>query len=156
MGFSEQMRESLGAGGARVEVRMAEGSVSPGGRVAATVVIHGGTQPARIDALRVRLIEAQRHWTSHDGARVEENDAARLEDRSHLMPAWTQATIHETTVEVESEVEPGAQHEVPLELELPAQASASSQSCVTTLNAQADIKGQIDPTGNGRVSVARA
>lgn len=156
MGFSEQMRESLGAEGARVEVRTDANAVHPGGRVAAMVIIHGGTEAARVDALRVRVIEAQRHWTSQDGARVEENDAARLEDRGHLMPAWTQRTIRELRVDVASDVQPGSEHEVPLEIDLPEDASATSPWCVVTLNAQADIKGQIDPTGNGRVTVARA
>lgn len=153
MGFSEQMRESLGAEGARVEVQTDDAAVNPGGQVAATVRIHGGTRPATVDALRVRLIQAQRHWTSQEGARVEEADAARLEDRSHLMPAWTQATLLETRVDVATEVEPGQTHEVPLDLALPEDAPTTSTSCVITLNAQADIKGQIDPTGNGRVSV---
>lgn len=153
MGFSEQMRESLGVEGARVEVETATDPVQPGGRVAATVVIHGGTQPATVDALRVRVIEAQRHWTSQDGARVEETAAARLDDRSHLMPAWTQTTVVETRVDVNHEVPPGDRHEVPIEVDLPEGVTSTSQSCVVTLNAQADIKGQIDPTGNGRVTV---
>ena len=153
MGFSDKMRESLGAEGARVQVETSEDSMSPGSRAEAKVTIHGGTAPARIDLLRVRLIEARRHWTERDGSRVEEADAARLEDRGHLMPAWTQATVFEQSVEVGSEVGPGDTTVVDIALDLPENLAKSSPAYVVTLNAQADIKGQIDPTGNASLTI---
>jgi sporulation-control protein spo0M len=50
-------------------------------------------------------------------------------------------------------VEPGARHAVDVELEVPAATHASSSACTHTLSVQADIKGQIDPTGQARVVV---
>lgn len=153
MGFSDKMRDSLGAEGARVEVMGMDQSVPPGSVASTTVVIHGGTQPARVDALRVRLIRATRSWTDRQGNPVSEEQASGLGDRSHLMPSWTQDTVAEVVLPVDREVEPGASTDVPVEVAVPAECGVSSASCVVTLNAQADIKGQIDPTGNARLQV---
>ncbi len=153
MGFSDKMRDSLGAEGARVEVMGLDESVPPGAVARTTIVIHGGTRPARVDALRVRLIRATRSWTDRQGNAISEEQAAGLGDRSQLMPAWTQDTVAELQVPVDREIEPGASADIPVEVAIPAECGTTSASCVVTLNAQADIKGQIDPTGNARLSV---
>lgn len=153
MGFSDKMRDSLGAEGARVEVMGLDQSVPPGSVATTTVVIHGGTRPARVDALRVRLIRATRSWTDRQGNAITEEQVAGLGDKSHLMPAWTQDTVAEVVVPVDREIDPGASTDIPVEVAVPAECGVSSESCVVTLNAQADIKGQIDPSGNARLSV---
>ena len=154
MGFSDKMRESLGAEGARVSVVTPEQPVERGSAATSTVVIHGGTQAARVDALVVRVIEARRHWIDQaQNADITEEQAQQLEDRAHLMPAWTRTTIQEATIDVAHEVLPGDTHEVPVQIAIPDNCGATAPSCVITLNAQADIKGQIDPTGNGRLQI---
>jgi sporulation-control protein spo0M len=153
MSFSEQMRESLGAEGAKVEVEAPADPVVAGAEVRARVRIHGGTRPAQIDALVVRVIEARRHWVESGGRQLSEEEAQRLPDRAHLMPAWTRQTISETRVDIAERIESGAARDIDVSAPVPAACGKSSPALVVTLNAQADIKGQIDPTGNGRLTV---
>lgn len=154
MSFSEKMRDSLGAEGAKVEVSTPGDPITAGSMAEATVTIHGGTQPAQIDALIMRVIEARRHWVESGGGTLSEEQAQQLPDRGHLMPAWTRETVSETVVEVAQVVESGDHHAVQVQLPIPEQCGRTSESIAITVNAQADIKGQIDPTGNGRLTVA--
>jgi len=154
MDFTDKMRDGLGASGARVEVRTPGSSVAPGARLITTVVITGGNKPAQVDALMLRLVEARRHWVTPDGAPVSEGDAQALDDRSHLTPGWTRMTTVEERVKVGHTVEAGDQHEVEIQIEVPDSCQPTTADCSHTLNVQADIKGQIDPTGNATVTVA--
>lgn len=154
MGFSDKMRESLGAEGARLEVRTPDDAVPRGSQATASVAIHGGTRSAAVVALQLRLVEARRHWTTSDGRQVAEADAMALADRSQLMPAWTRTVVHTWEVEVNREVEPGGSTSVEIAVAIPASCGVTSPACVITLNAQADIRGQIDPTGNGHLRIS--
>jgi sporulation-control protein spo0M len=154
MSFSEKMRDSLGAEGAKVEVEAPDTPINVGGVASAKVLIHGGTQAAQIEALVMRVIEAKRHWVESGGNTMSEEQAQALPDRGHLMPAWTRETVSETRVDVGQVVESGQTHEVAVTLPVPENCGSTSPSVAVTINAQADIKGQIDPTGNGRITVA--
>lgn len=152
MVFSEKMRDSLGAEGAKIEVVAQGAAVVPGDVAAVTVVIVGGSKPAAVDALVVRLVEAARHWVDADGkTHAEESVAA--DDRSGLTAGWTRTTVAELRVDVGVTVDPGARHSVDVSLTVPEAARASTPACTHTISVQADIKGQIDPTGLARLSV---
>lgn len=152
MGFSEKMRDSLGAEGAKIEVVAPSDAVAPGAAAKFSVAIVGGSKTASVDALTVRLVEATRHWVDADGAHRAETSVTEAE-RATLTAGWTRATIAETRVELGVTVEPGARNSVDVELAVPEQASSSSPACTHTLSVQADIKGQIDPTGQARVTI---
>ncbi len=154
MGFSDKMRESLGAEGARVEVSGADATVAPGQPAHATVRIHGGTRPAQIDALIVRLVEARRHWTDTAGATIDEAQAQSLPDRGDLMPVWTRTTVAESRVEVGHIVDASEEREIEVDLVVPDNCGETTPACAVTLHAQADIKGQIDPTGTTKIRIA--
>jgi sporulation-control protein spo0M len=69
------------------------------------------------------------------------------------MPAWTRRAVAQTRVAVGRSVDPGGDHELAVEVAVPADCARSSESVAITVNVQADIKGQIDPTGNCRLTV---
>ena len=157
MSFSEKMRESLGAGGVGLNVSpLIEEGVPVGGRLEATVTLEGGTRSAHVDGLVLRLIEADRHWRDSEGAVILEEDAQQLDDRRHLTAGWERRTVAEIRVNVDEEVADSGSREVTVELDVPAECSPSTISCAHTLNVQADIKGQIDPTGNARIRLQPA
>lgn len=151
MSFSEKMRESLGATGVRVRVTPSEDALSPGGTLSARVELEGGNQAAHIEGLMLRLIEADRHWTDDEGGRVEEHEASGLENRDHLTAGWERRSVAELRVNVDQDLEASAQSALDVELAVPVDCKPSSVSCAHTLNVQADIKGQIDPTANARL-----
>ncbi len=154
MGFSEKMRESLGAEGTRVQVKAPEGAVARGEVATASITITGGTRPATVEALIVRLIEADRHWVRNDdGARVSEDEASALEDRRGLTAGWDRHPVAVQRVELGKEIEAGSEHAVTVEVPVP-WCKATSPCCSHTLNVQADVKGQIDPAGNARITIA--
>lgn len=154
MGFSEKMRESLGAEGARVHVKAPEAAVVRGEIATASITITGGTRPATVDALIVRIVEADRHWVrSEDGARVSEEEAHSLGDRKGLTAGWDRHPVVVQRVELGKDVEPGSEHALTVDVTVP-WCKATSPHCSHTLNVQADIKGQIDPTGNARITLA--
>ncbi len=155
MSFSEKMRESLGATGVRLRVTPTSESHASGATLGAQVALEGGTTTAHIDALVLRLIEADRYWTDGDGNRVEESEAAGLEDRGHLTAAWDRRTIAQARMSVDHDVEASSESTIPVELEIPAECGSTSISRAHTLNVQADISGQIDPTANARVIVSQ-
>ncbi|MCA9710091.1 MAG: sporulation protein [Myxococcales bacterium] len=155
MGFSEKMRESLGAEGARVRVVAPEGTVPRGQTTTASVTITGGTREATIDALIVRVVEADRYWVrSFDGARVEEADAQALTNRSGLTAGWDRQPVLEQRLELSQVIPPGSEHSLTIDVPVPTDCKATSVCCSHTLNVQADIKGQIDPAGNARINLA--
>ncbi len=160
MSFSEKMRESLGAEGVGLHVaptlETEDGSVSAGTTLAALVTLEGGTKVAHVDALVLRLIEADRHWLDTEGNRIEESEAQGLEDRRHLTAGWSRRCIAERRVSVDDEVADASTRDVEVSIDVPLECAATSVSCAHTLNVQADIKGQIDPTGNTRVVVRGA
>lgn len=154
MGFSEKMRESLGAEGARVQVKAPTGTVPRGQTTMAAVTITGGTREAVVDALIVRVVEADRHWVrDDDGARVSEEDAQALRDRAGLTAGWDRQAIMEERMELHRTIEPGSEHALELEVAVPEHCRATSPRCSHTLNVRADIKGQIDPAGNARINI---
>lgn len=156
MSFSEKMRESLGAEGVRLEIKPPNGTLAAGGTLGATVTMLGGTKPARVDALVVRIVEADRHWLSDTGSRVVEDDAQALDDRRHLTAGWERRTVGERRIAVGRDIAEGGQDSIEIEVDIPADCKATSVSCAHTLNVQADIKGQIDPTSNARIVVGAA
>jgi hypothetical protein len=156
MSFSEKMRESLGAEGLRLEVKPPSASLVAGHTTEATVTMIGGTKAARVDALTVRIVEADRHWLSESGARIDEDEAQALSDRRHLTAGWDRRTVGERRIAVGRDVAEGGAETIAVEIEVPADCKPSSVSCAHTLNVQADIKGQIDPTGNARIVVDAA
>lgn len=151
MSFSEKMRESLGATGVRVRVTPSDDALSPGGTLTARVELEGGNQAAHIEGLMLRLIEADRHWTDDDGGRVEEHEAAGLENRDHLTAGWERRSVAELRVNVDQDLDASAESSLDVALDVPMDCKPSSVSCAHTLNVQADIKGQIDPTANARL-----
>lgn len=153
MGFSEKMRDSLGAEGAKLEVTAPTAKVPAGAAISVSVAIVGGSKPAVVDALTVRVVEADRHWVDGDGNTVSEADAQARSDRSGLTPAWSRSTRSERRVAVDVTVEPGARHDVAVELDVPEQCRATSAACNHTVHVQADIKGQIDPTAQARFEI---
>jgi hypothetical protein len=153
MGFSEKMRESLGAEGARVQVKAPEGDVARGQTATAAITIVGGTRPATVDALIVRIIEADRHWVrDEDGARVSEDEAQAMGDRKGLTAGWDRRPVLEQRVELGEAVEAGQVHALTVDVEVP-YCQPTSPCCSHMLNVQADIKGQIDPAGNARLTI---
>jgi len=151
MSFSEKMRESLGATGVRLRVTPSSDSLTPGATLTARVELEGGTSAAHVEALVLRLIEADRHWTADDGGRFEESEAARLENRDQLTAGWDRRAVVESRMSVDSDVEASSATSVEIEVSIPLECKPTSTSCAHTLNVQADIRGQIDPTANARV-----
>lgn len=154
MGFSEKMRESLGAEGARVRVQAPEGTVSRGETTSVSIEIEGGTRAATIDALIVRIVEADRHWIrDEDGAQIAEGEAQTFASRKGLTAGWNRYSVLEQRVEVGHTVEPREQYALTVEIPVPTECKPTAPFCSHTLNVQADIKGQIDPAGNVRITV---
>lgn len=154
MSFSEKMRESLGAAGVRLRVTPSDDSeapLTPGATLRARVEFDGGTTPAHIDGLVLCLIEADRHWTDGEGGRHEESEVVGLESRDHLNAAWDRRSVTEARVALDIDVDVASTSAVEVELAVPLGCRPSSISCAHTLNVQADIKGQIDPTANARI-----
>jgi hypothetical protein len=83
-----------------------------------------------------------------------EAQAQELEDRGHLMPAWSRDIIGESRIEVERDIEARAEEELSVKFEVPTHCDRTSEACAITIHAQADIRGQIDPTATGRLQVA--
>ncbi|MCH9687559.1 MAG: sporulation protein [Deltaproteobacteria bacterium] len=154
MGFSEKMRESLGAEGARVQVTAPPQVVPRGETTTASVTIVGGTRAATVDALIVRLVEADRHWIrNEDGERLSEQEVRDLGHRKGLTAGWDRRPVVEHRVDLVQTIEPSAEHEVTVDVPIPAECGPTTPACSHTLNIQADIKGQIDPTGNARITL---
>lgn len=156
MSFTDKMRESLGAEGARIEVTPPSAATPAGADASIGVTIAGGTREATVDALIVRLVQADRHWVDADGNQIAEADAPPREDRKGLTAGWDRETIAEVRVDVGETVAAGASHAIDVALTIPASAKPTTAACSHTVNVQADIKGQIDPTGNARIDVAAA
>jgi len=154
MGFSETMRDRLGAEGSQVDVLTPEDTIPSGAHAEATVRIHSGVKTIKIDALILRLIEARRHWTDSQGNALLEEECQHLPDRGHLTPVWTRRTVAQTQISVEQTIEAERSFDFPVELPVPESCETSSAACVMLFHAQADIKGQIDPTGTGKIKIA--
>ncbi|NJK31724.1 MAG: sporulation protein, partial [Deltaproteobacteria bacterium] len=114
----------------------------------------GGTAPARIEGIVMRVIVRHRHWTDGRGMTLTDSQANELDDRRHLTPSWSRETIQQTRVDVERELDPGAELELDVHVLLPEHCDRTASACTITLHAQADIRGQIDPTATGKLLVA--
>lgn len=145
------MRESLGATGVRLRVTPSADALTPGATLTARVELEGGTSAAHVEALVLRLIEADRHWTAEDGGRFEESEAATLENRDQLTAGWDRRPVAESRMSLDTDVEASSATSVDIEVSIPLECKPTSTSCAHTLNVQADIRGQIDPTANARV-----
>jgi sporulation-control protein spo0M len=154
VGFSEKMRDSLGAEGATLVVTVGDAPVQRGGTLDVTVTVVGGSKPATVDALVVKIVEAVRHWTDATAARVSEEDAGARSDRDKLTAHWTRTTVHEKRVDVGVTVDAGARHEIAVAVAIPSTCGTTSAGCKHDVHVQADIKGQIDPTGGAKFTVA--
>jgi sporulation-control protein spo0M len=157
MGFSDKMRETLGSEGARLDfIEDDDGwaaRVAPGGTVEAKLRIAGGTKTARVEGVVLRVIVRHRQWADNQGMQLTEEQARELEDRNHLMPAWTRELLSQTRVEVEQDIDPGSERELSMQVSVPDHCDATTGACTVTLHAQADIRGQIDPTVTGKLLV---
>ncbi len=153
MGFSDKLRDALGGHGVRLSGALDEDTVPAGKTVRGTVEARAGEQPARVEAITVRLIRARRRWTGPDGAAVPEEDALALIDHSHLSVHWDQEVVFEARVPVGEDLASGAATTVPFEFALSTDAEPTAPNRVYTVNVQADVPGQIDPTTNLRLSV---
>lgn len=151
MGFSEKMRESLGAGGVRLRLAVPNEPLPIGSTSSATVTFVGGNRPAKIDALVVRVVEADRFWHTPEGSRISEEEAQAMSDRGDLVADWSRRTVSEHRIELDRDVDENATFELEIEPRIPENCSPSGPACSHTLNVQADIKGQIDPTANARI-----
>lgn len=148
------MRESLGATGVRLRVTPSADALTPGATLTARVELEGGTSAAHVESLVLRLIEADRHWTAEDGGRFEESEAATLENRDQLTAGWDRRPVAESRMSIDTDVEASSATSVDIEFAIPLECKPTSTSCAHTLNVQADIRGQIDPTANARVVLA--
>lgn len=148
------MRESLGATGVRLRVTPSADALTPGATLTARVELEGGTSAAHVESLVLRLIEADRHWTAEDGGRYEESEAATLENRDQLTAGWDRRPVAESRMSIDTDVEASSATSVDIEFAIPLECKPTSTSCAHTLNVQADIRGQIDPTANARVVLA--
>lgn len=135
----------------RVRVTPSDDALGPGGTLTARVELDGGNQAAHIEGLMLRLIEADRHWTDDDGGRVEESEAAELDNRDHLTAGWERRAVAELRVNVDEDLDASARRSLDVALDIPMDCRPSSVSCAHALNVQVDIKGQIDPTANARL-----
>ncbi|MCA9702072.1 MAG: sporulation protein [Myxococcales bacterium] len=158
MGFSDKMRETLGSEGARIEVMADEegwaGRASPGGVAEAKIKIVGGTKLAHIEAVTLRVIIRHRHWSDGQGMSFTEQQAREFEDRRQLMPAWSRELIAQARVEVDADVDTAGERELSVQVQVPGHCDRTTVACTITLHAQADIRGQIDPTATGKLLVA--
>ncbi len=157
MGFSDKMRETLGSEGARV-MFMADDEgwsahVTPGDVAEAKIRLTGGTKTSRVEGLVLHLIVRHRHWNDGQGMALTEDQARELDNRSHLMPAWSRDLIGQTRVEIEEDIEPGDEHELSVQIPVPSHCDRTTSACTVTVHAQVDIRGQIDPTATGKLLV---
>jgi len=154
MGFSDKMRDSLGAEGARLEIVTPAAALAPGATATFSVRVVGGSKPAQVDAFVVRLLESHRHWVDATGAELDEVQARAHPQEAELVPTWAKRTVAEARIPVGTSIEPGQQHEQDIELAIPPGLTDTSAACTHTLYVQADIKGQIDPTAQVRVTIS--
>ena len=158
MGFSDKMRETLGSEGARVQF-MADDEgwsarVAPGETAEAKLRLTGGTKTARVEGVVLRVIIRHRHWSDGQGMSLTEDQARELDNRSHLMPAWSRDLIGETHVSVDEDLEPGSERELVVQIPVPGHCDRTTNACTVSVHAQVDIRGQIDPTATGKLLVA--
>ena len=153
MGFSDKLREALGADGVHLEARLPEDTVAAGGTLTVEITATGGNKPARIGGFTARLLRAERHWSDPEGRPVDEADALALVDRSHLTARWAREEVARAVDEQARDLAPGEPGSLTLELSVPTDSPPSSLACTYTINVQADVKDQIDPTANARVRV---
>lgn len=158
MGFSDKMRETLGSEGARVEVLNDDegwaARVSPGGSAEAKIKIIGGTKVARVEAVVLQVFVRHRNWSDGQGMNFTEQQALELEEPGRLMPSWSRELLGQMRIEVGEEIDQDGERELSVELPLPEHCDRTGSACTITLHAQADIRGQIDPTATGKLLVA--
>lgn len=157
MGFSDKMRETLGSEGARLQFLPDDegwsARVAPGETAEAKIRMLGGTRSARIEALVVRVIVRHRHWSDGQGMALTEDQAGELDNRNHLMPAWSHDLIGQIRVNLEEELDAGGEREFNVEIPVPEHCDRTTNACTITVHVQADIRGQIDPTATGKLLV---
>ncbi|NVB40009.1 sporulation protein [Pseudenhygromyxa sp. WMMC2535] len=158
MGFSDKMRETLGSEGARIDVLTDDegwaARLAPGQAGQAKVRLSGGTKTARVEGVMFYVLIRHRQWSDGQGMVFTDEQASELEDRRHLTPSWTRELLAQVRVAVHEEVEPGDEREVSVDLDLPEHCDRTSAACTINILAQADIRGQIDPTATGKLLVA--
>ncbi len=153
MGFTDKLREALGAEGVRLSAAVANDQVAAGSILRAQVTATGGTKEARVDAYIVRLIQSTRRWTDQTGNPISESDALAEVDRSHLVATWDRRPVTEIRVDVNQDLAPSEAGDTPIEITVPTECQPSTLACNYTINVQADVKGQIDPTANAHVRI---
>jgi hypothetical protein len=106
---------------------------------------------AQIEALRVRRVRTGRTRETIHGPRIVEADAAALEHRDRLAPAWTRTTVSELRVEAGRIVPSGDTERISIGFLVPPGSLSSGSSRIDSLQVWAEVKGQIDPSGSVRV-----
>jgi sporulation-control protein spo0M len=158
MGFSDKMRETLGSEGARVQFLTDDegwsARVNPGEIAEAKIRLTGGTKTARIEGVVLRVFIRHRHWSDRQGMALTEDQARELDDRGHLMPAWSRELIGQTRVAVNEDIDPGHERELSVQIPVPDHCDRTTNACTITVHAQVDIREQIDPTATGKLLVA--
>lgn len=158
MGFSDKMRETLGSEGARVQFLTDDegwsAHVAPGETAETRIRLTGGTKTARVEGVVLRVFIRHRHWSDRQGMGLTEEQARELDDRGHLMPAWSRELLGQTRVVVQEDIEPGNERELSVQIPVPEHCDRTTNACTITVHAQVDIRGQIDPTATGKLLVA--
>ncbi|HLT40822.1 MAG TPA: sporulation protein [Enhygromyxa sp.] len=158
MGFSDKMRETLGSEGARVQFVTDDDGwsarVTPGETAEARLRLTGGTKTARVEGVVLRVIVRHRHWSDRQGMALTEEQARELDNRNHLMPAWSRDLLGQVRVVVNDDIDPGNERELTVQIPVPEHCDRTTDACTVTVHAQVDIRGQIDPTATGKLLVA--
>jgi len=156
MGFSDKMRDSLGAEGATLRAEPPPERLTAGSLATTKIVVVGGTRPVQVDHLTLRIVQAKRRWIRDDGTSISEHEAQGLVDRAGLTAAWDRATLSEQKVRIGEALSAGERHEMSVELAIPDNCESTAPGCTHTLNVQASVKGQIDPATNAKLTLASA
>ncbi|TPV95784.1 MAG: hypothetical protein B7733_08160 [Myxococcales bacterium FL481] len=153
MTFSESMQACLRGSGVRVEVEPQAPRATRGATCPATIRVSGGTDEALLRSVVLRLLVATRQWTEPDGQPVEASRFTTRASRRHLSPVWTRTTVAEARVEVHERVAAGASTVVDAEVPVPEACPVTGPGTVLSVNAQAVVEGQIDPTASAAVTI---
>lgn len=154
MSFSEKMRESLGAEGVQLDVVPPSNPLVAGATYRGTLHLRGGSRGARVEQLIVRIIEADRYWKDVHGEQIAEADVVERSDRRELRAAWVRRAVGVAQLVINRDVAASQVQSFPLEFHVPSDCRPSSPACSHTLSVQAEIRGQIDPTCNARITIA--
>ncbi|MEE9383658.1 MAG: sporulation protein [Nannocystaceae bacterium] len=154
MAFSESMQKSLGDGGTRLDIRLAQPRAARRDACAGSVSLLVGTRAATLQALLLRVLSASRHWTDEENQTISEAEARTMPHRRHLSPTWIHETISEVRVDLGRTIEPGEMADIEVSFVIPERCPLSGPANVIRVHVQAVMEGQIDPTDGAILTVA--